>query len=487
MLKSKIDAKIIIRIVGLLLIIEGFFMFLCLPFSMYYSEGDFNALLYSGLITVSAGILLKLIAGKSQNENIGKRNAYITVTLVWIVMSLFGTIPYLLSGAIPKFTNAFFESISGFTTTGASILYNVEAVPKGILFWRSMTHWIGGLGIIVLSISILPFLGVGGMQLFIAETSSGTKLEKLHPRIKETAKGLWGIYFLLTFAETIFLMMGKMDLFDALCHSFATVATGGFSTQNASIANYSPYIQYVIVVFMILSGTNFTLHYWALHGKMNKVVKNEEYKYYIFLLLSLTVIISVSLYHSRNISFEKAFRDSLFQVVSIGTCTGFVTADYMHWPVILWSLIFFLMFSGGCIGSTSGGIKIMRHILLFKNSRLELKRLIHPNAVIPLRFNDKPVSQKIISNVFAFFLVYMLVFVIASILLISVGLDTNSAMGGVASCLGGIGPGLGSVGPAGNYANVPVFGKWVLSIVMLLGRLELFTVIILFSPSFWKK
>lgn len=487
MLRSKINFSIIFKIIGILLIIEGFFIFLCLPFSIYYGSEDFYPILNSGLITVCVGLFLWFVFRNASNKNIGKKNAYIIVTSVWLIMSVFGTLPYILSGEIPNFTDAFFETISGFTTTGASILTDVESVSKGVLFWRSMTHWIGGMGIIVLSIAILPILGVGGMQLFIAETSPGTKPEKLHPRIKETAQRLWGIYVLLTFFETGFLMLGHMNLFDALCHSFGTIATGGFSTQNSSIANYSSYIQYVIIFFMFLSGTNFTLHYFSLHGKFKKVFKNEEYKWYAFILFSLSIIITFILFFSRDITFEKAFRDSLFQVVSIGTCTGFATTDYMHWPVIGYSLIFFLMFSGGSVGSTSGGIKIMRHVLLFKNIKLQIKKIIHPTAVIPLRLNEKPVSKDIVTNVIAFFIVYFITFIIGSIILISSGLDLDSAMGGVASCLGGIGPGLGSVGPVSNYAEISIISKWTLSVIMLLGRLELFSVIILFSRSFWRK
>ncbi|MBC8486899.1 MAG: TrkH family potassium uptake protein, partial [Bacteroidetes bacterium] len=381
----------------------------------------------------------------------------------------------------------FFETISGFTTTGASILTDIESVPKGILFWRSMTQWIGGMGIIVLSVAILPLLGIGGMQLFVAEIP-GIAPDKLHPRITQTAKRLWLIYVLLTFVETILLMLGGMDLFDSLCHSFATMATGGFSTQNASVANYSAHIQYVLIVFMFLAGTNFTLHYFALQGKFKNIWKNEEYRYYLLFILCFTVLITfIWILYSNINNIEKTFRDSLFQVVSIITTTGFVSSDYLNWPGFLWFFIFLLMFVGGSAGSTGGGIKIARHILLLKNSSAELKRSIHPQAIIPVKFNGKAVSQDIIFKVMAFFLIYLTIFFIGTFVMTLFGLDFKSAIGSTIATLGNIGPGIGKVGPAHNYAWIPDMGKWFLSLLMLLGRLELFTVLIIFTSSFWKK
>ncbi|MDZ7743023.1 MAG: potassium transporter TrkG [Bacteroidota bacterium] len=376
--------------------------------------------------------------------------------------------------------------MSGFTTTGASILTDIESVPRGILFWRSLTHWIGGMGIIVLSVAILPVLGIGGMQLFVAEMP-GIQPDKLHPRITQTAKRLWGVYLLLTVAETLLLLGGGMDLFNALCHTFGTVATGGFSTQNASIANYSPFIQYVIIIFMILAGTNFTLHYFALHGRFGRVWKNEEFRKYIYLFFIVTAILTVSLILLRHEEFELAFRESLFQVVSIVTTTGYVSADYLLWPGILWMVIFLLMFVGGSAGSTGGGIKVVRQLLLFKNSGMELKRLVHPNALIPVRLNGKAVNQEIIFKVMAFFLIYIIIFALGTLVMSMLGLDFETAIGASVATLGNIGPGIGDVGPTGNYAAIPLFGKWFLSFLMLLGRLELFTVLIILTPAFWKK
>jgi len=493
-----LNFNIISQILGILLIIEGAFLLTALPFSWYYSneqtfdfhifdgQHDFWPLVISAIITFTAGAGLYFAAGRGLNKVISKRDGYLIVSLAWVIISIFGALPFYLSGTIPSYTNAFFETISGFTTTGATIITDIEAMPKGLLFWRSMTHWIGGMGIIVLSLAILPFLGIGGMQLFIAEVPGPTP-DKLHPRITQTAKRLWGIYVLLTIIETGLLMLGGMNLFEGLCHAFGTMATGGFSTRNTSIADFSPYIQYVITVFMILAGTNFTLHYIALHGKIKDVWKNEEYRYYIFTILIATVIITTTLFFTHQEGVEKSFRDSIFTVVSILTTTGFVTADYLIWPGVLWFLIFMLMFVGGSAGSTGGGIKVVRQLLLFKNSLLELKRLMHPQAVLPVRMNDRPVSQDIIFNVLAFFLIYMIIFAIGTFVMSFLGLDFESAIGSTAATLGNIGPGIGSVGPVGNFAHIPIIGKWFLSFLMLLGRLELFTVLILLSPAFWKR
>lgn len=480
-----INVLMITRVIGFLLIVEGGFMFTGIPFSLYYCDKCYD-LIYSGLITAGAGGLMMLIAWNPKNKNIGKREGYIIVSLTWVVISLFGTLPYLFSGAIPAFTNAFFETMSGFTTTGASILTDIESLPRGILFWRSLTHWIGGMGIIVLSVAILPVLGIGGMQLFVAEMP-GIQPDKLHPRITQTAKRLWAIYLLLTVVQTALLLFGGMDLLNALCHTFGTVATGGFSTQNTSIAGYSPFIQYVIIIFMILAGTNFTLHYFALHGRFRRVWKNEEFRKYIYLFSIVTLLLTASLMLLRHEELELAFRESLFQVVSIITTTGYVSADYLLWPGILWMVIFLLMFVGGSAGSTGGGIKVVRQLLLFKNSGMELKRLVHPNALIPVRLNGKAVNQEIIFKVMAFFLIYIIIFAFGILVMSMLGLDFETAIGASAATLGNIGPGIGEVGPTGNYASIPVFGKWFLSFLMLLGRLELFTVLIILTPAFWKK
>ncbi len=481
-----INFKVIIKVIGFLLIIEGVFMFGALPFSLYYGEHESLSILYSGLITILTGGIL-WFSTRKHPKNIGRKEGYVIVAITWIIISLFGTLPFIISQTIPNFTDAFFETISGFTTTGATILTDIEAMPKGILFWRSMTHWIGGMGIIVFTVAILPILGIGGMQLYSAEMPGVTK-DKLHPRITATAKRLWAIYMILTLAETIFLLIGGMSLFDALCHTFGTVATGGFSTHNTSAAGFSAYNQYVIIVFMILAGTNFTLHYFALHGQLRKVWRNEEFRYFIYLILTGTLIITLVLAISKDgMSIEEAFRTSFFQVTSIITTTGYITDNYMLWPGMVWFLIVLMMFVGGMAGSTGGGIKVVRQLLLLKNSLLELKRLIHPQAIIPVRMNGKVVSQDIIFKVMAFFLIYIIIFLFGTTVMTLFGLDGATAIGAAAATIGNIGPGIGNVGPVDNYAFIPHGGKWFLSFLMLLGRLELFTVLILFSPAFWKK
>jgi trk system potassium uptake protein TrkH len=481
-----ISVRVIIKVIGFLLMIEGIFMLLGLPFSFYYGEHKAMSLVYSALITSGVGGLLWFSTRKNP-KSIGRKEGYVIVAITWIVISLFGTLPFLLSGTIPRFTDAFFETMSGFTTTGATILTDIESLPKGILFWRSLTHWIGGMGIIVFTVAVLPILGIGGMQLYAAEMPGVTK-DKLHPRITATAKRLWAIYLIFTISQTILLLLGGMSLFDALCHTFGTVATGGFSTHSQSIAAFSPYIQYVIVIFMILAGTNFTLHYFALHGQLRKVWRSDEFRYFIYLILSGTLIITLVLAFSQDgKSFEEAFRAAFFQVTSIITTTGFITDNYLAWPGMIWFLIVLMMFVGGMAGSTGGGIKVIRQLLLLKNSLLELKRLIHPQAIIPVRMNKKVVSQDIIFKVIAFFLIYIIIFIIGATVMALIGLDAPTAIGAAAATIGNIGPGLGNVGPVDNYASIPEGGKWVLAFLMLLGRLELFTVLILFSPAFWRK
>ncbi len=480
-----LNVWILMKVMGVLLLILAGFMLTSLIVSIYYHE-PVLPIIFSAFITALFGGVLLFFGNKNSNKNIGKREGYMIVTLTWVIISIFGALPFILSGAIPSFTNAFFETMSGFTTTGSSILTDIESVPKNILYWRAMTHWIGGMGIIVLTVAILPFLGIGGMQLLIAEMP-GIAPDKLHPRITATAKRFWGIYVILTVVEVLLLWGGEMNLFDAVCHSFATMATGGFSTKNDSIAGFLPYSQYIIILFMILAGTNFTLHYFAFHGQVKKVFKNDEFKTYLSIIAVVTVILTFGLIIIVNTGVEKAFRESLFTVVSILTTTGFVTADYIVWPVFLWVFVAALMFIGGSAGSTGGGVKIIRHLLLIKNSWIELKRTIHPAAIIPVKYGGKSISQQVIFNVMAFFLIYILIFSFGVIAMALLGLDFETSVGASIASLGNIGPGIGGVGPVENYAFIPPFGKWILSFLMLLGRLELFTVLIIFSPAFWKK
>jgi trk system potassium uptake protein TrkH len=480
-----LNVWIIMKMMGILLLIITFFMLTSLIPAFYYNENIYPVII-SSIITFVAGLIIFFTGNKRNDRNIGKREGYMIVAITWIITSVFGSLPFIFSGAIPSFTDAFFETISGFTTTGASILTDIESLPKNILYWRAMTHWLGGMGIIVLTVAILPVLGIGGMQLLIAEMP-GIAPDKLHPRITATAKRFWGIYVVLTIAEVLLLWAGEMNFFDSVCHAFATMATGGFSTKNDSVASFAPYTQYVIIVFMIFAGTNFTLHYFAIHGNLKKVLKNEEFKTYLLLIIFVSLYIALGLFFIMDTDTERAFRDSLFTVVSIITTTGFVTADYITWPVYLWILVFALMFIGGSAGSTGGGVKIIRHLLLLKNSWLELKRTIHPAAVIPVKYGAKPISQQIIFNVMAFFLIYILLFSFGVIGMALLGMDFETSVGASIATLGNIGPGIGGVGPVENYYFIPPLGKWLLSFLMLLGRLELFTVLLIFSPAFWKK
>ncbi len=481
-----INFRTIINILGFLLLIEGLFLFSAIPVSLIYQEGDSYAFVFSGLIAILIGGISWILT-RTSRLSLSKKDGYIIVTAGWMLFSFVGALPFVISGAIPSYTDAFFETMSGFTTTGASILNDIESLSHAMLFWRSLTQWIGGMGFIVLSLAILPLLGIGGMQLFIAEVP-GPSPDKLHPRIKGTASRLWLIYVIFTLALIVLLWLGDMNLFDAICHSFTTMATGGYSTKQASIAYWdSPYIQYVITLFMFIAGTNFTLSYYALHLRFGRVFKNEEFRYYLGFVLGFTFLMATIMYFSMDVSAENSFRNSLFQVVSIMTTTGFITADYMQWTSVLWVMIVVLMFFGGSAGSTGGSIKIMRIVLVLKNSVLELKRLIHPNAVIPVRFNQQAINPSIVTNVLAFVSFYILIVVAGMVVMSAIGYDLDTSLGAVATCLGNIGPGIGLVGPVDSFSHIPDFGKWFLSFLMMIGRLELFTVLVLLTPEFWKK
>jgi trk system potassium uptake protein TrkH len=474
-------------VLGLLLLFNGLFMLLCIPASLIFGEESWKALGLAGAITTFTGGLMSSIFLRA-DRSVKKREGYAIVSLSWVLMAIFGSLPYLISGTIPNISHALFETMSGFTTTGATILDDIESLPKGILLWRSVTHWIGGMGIIVLAVAILPFLGIGGMQLFSAE-SPGPSTDKLHPRITETAKRLWFIYVAFTVIEMFLLKLAGMTWYDAINHAMSTMSTGGFSTKNASVAHYdSALIQYIIILFMILAGMNFSMTYFALKGKLRKVWYNDEWRMYMSAIaIVVTVSTLIVFFQTPQDNIELAFRESLFQVVAVITTTGFVTADFTAWTPFLTLIFFALMFVGGSAGSTSGGVKIIRHIIIHRNSVNELKRLIHPSAVLPVKFNRTMVNQKTTYNVLAFFLIYLLVFLISSASLAAMGLDFDTALGAGASCLGNVGPGLAGVGPVENYTIIPDAGKVLLLFTMLLGRLEIFTVVVLLSPSFWKK
>lgn len=461
-------------------------MLLGLPFSYYYHSADKTAMLLSAGITFLSGGLLALLFRTHERKPVGRPESFLIVSVVWFLWSVFGTLPFLLSGAMNSFSDAFFEAVSGFTTTGSSVLKDVEVVPHGVLFWRSLTHWIGGMGIVVFTVAFLPFMGAGGSQLFSAEASDPIK-EKIRPRIIEAAKILWGIYLLLTVSMTLLLMLGNMSLFDALCHTFGAIGTGGFSTRNQSLAAFSPYCQYIVILFMVMGATNFSLHFYLLSGKWRNVFRDQEYRFYLGVISLATLFIGGWLYFDNGYNVEESFRHSLFQVTSILSTSGFATDNYMVWATPLWMVLFLLMFMGGMAGSTTGGMKQVRVLIAFKAIRTEFKKVLHPSAFIPLKLNGRVIRDEVLRNVFIFLFIYIGTFITASLALMIMGVDFITSIGSTAATLGCIGPGLGETGPVGNFSGIPMPGKWVLSYCMLVGRLELFSVIILFAPAYWKK
>ncbi|MEC7063050.1 MAG: TrkH family potassium uptake protein, partial [Bacteroidota bacterium] len=486
--KGLFNSSVIVYVIGTLLLLNGTLMLSCVPFAIYYDDQNhINTFLLCSLITISFGFLLRFLTKDEKNAEIKKRDGYLIVVSGWLCMTFFGTLPYLLTDSIPSFTDAFFETMSGFTTTGSTILDEIESLPKSILFWRSMTQWIGGMGIIVLTIAILPLLGIGGMELFVAEAPGPTK-DKIHPRIKETAKRLWIIYFSLTALETVVLMFFGLSFFDAINHSLTTTSTGGFSTKQESIAAFqNPFVEAVIVIFMFLAGTNFTMIYFGLKMKFRKIVNNDEFKWYLSAVFVLILLLSFYRTHTSSSDFIHAFREISFQVVSIITTTGYATADYTLWGSFLTFIFFLFLFSGASAGSTSGGIKIVRIILLIKNGLLEFKRRLHPKAVIPVMLNKQVISSTITYNLLAFIFLYLFVFTLGSIFLSFLGIDMLTSISAVASAVGNVGPGIADVGPSSSFSQLPTSAKWILSLLMLMGRLELFTVCVLFTPYFWKR
>lgn len=467
----------------------GFTMLIPLSFGAWHSDASHESLIISAAITVGVGILLWWLTRNSSRQ-VGKREGFLIVSIGWISVSLLTALPYTFSSTLPSFTDAFFEAVSGLTTTGASVINDIEAVDRGILLWRSISQWIGGMGIIVLTVAIFPLLGIGGVELFVAE-APGPKSDKIHPRITEVAKRIWLIYCGLSFTLMIILWLAGMSFYDAINHGFTTMATGGFSTKNASIAHYpQPLIQYTITFFMFLAGINYTVIYFGLMGKLKKVWKSEEFRTYTKFIVLTIVLLTTALCFQKGGSIEQNFREISFQVVSIVTTTGFVSADYTVWAPAFTLVFFILLFMGGCAGSTSGGIKFIRHLVFFKNSYYEFRRLLHPRAVVRLKIDGKLVAPRILTHILVFLLIYLFLFVVGSVIMAMILHDFDqpfvTAIGAVATSLSNVGPAVGQVGPVHNFAEIPVMGKWFLVSYMLLGRLELFTILILFTPYFWK-
>ena len=479
--------RYILYVVGTLILFFGLTMVIPLAFAIYSQDDSLKPLLKSMALTTSTGFFCFALFRRQRAALISQREGMAIVAIGWTVVGLFGALPFYLADSNWTFVDAFFESVSGFTTTGSSILTNIEALPKGLLFWRSFIQWLGGMGIIVLSIAILPFLGVGGMQLYKAEVPSPVP-DKLKPRIRDTAVILWKVYALFSAAQVILLMLGGMTLFDAICHAFTTMPTGGFSTKNASIAHYnSPYIDGVIIVFMVLAGINFSLHYQLLRGRALAFWKDAECRFFLATVLILTLVVSWDIFGSVFDHAGQALRFGAFQVVSIITTTGYVTYDYQQWPAMSQLILLFCMFIGASAGSTGGGLKCLRIMLCFKYCYKELFSMVHPRAVSSIKIGGRIVPEDVMRSVMGFLALYLGLFGVSTVLLAGLGVNFVTAIGAVAACLGNIGPGFGLVGPVDNFALIPYLGKWLLIWCMLLGRLEIFTLLIFLVPEFWRK
>lgn len=482
---NKVNVHHVLHVVSISVLFETIFVLFCIPVALFYHEKEVNALILSfGVMAFLSGGIFLLT--RNRIGDLSVKDNYISVVLTWFFIALFGAVPYLITGAIPSFKDAFFESVSGFTTTGSSILVDIEALPKSLLFWRAETHWLGGMGIIVLVIAFMPYFKIGGQHLIMAEGSFFTT-EKIKSQTIDVAKRMWLIYLTLTIAETILLKIGGMGWFDSVCHSFATIATGGFSTKNASLINASAFSQYVVIIFMTLSGMNFTMHYLFVHGRFKKVFRNEEIKAYLAIIFIVAISITIIIHSRFNLNWEKSFRDALFQVSSIITATGFVSADYQLWPASAKIFILMVMLTGASVGSTGGGIKVARYVIMFKNLRLHIRRIVKPNLIQVLRYNGQAVSGDVAFGIMGFVFVYYITIIFGTLIMTLTGLDRASAASSVITTLGGIGPGFNAVGPIENFSHITDFGKYYLSFNMILGRLEILSILVLFIPSFYKR
>jgi trk system potassium uptake protein TrkH len=471
---------------GIMFILETAFLLITLGVSFVYKEDDFIPLLQSSGIMLVTGVICYLVGFRANERNTGIRESMLVVTFTWGLLSLLGMMPFYLSGYIDNVTDAYFETMSGYTTTGATILKDIEALPHGLLFWRSLTQWQGGLGIIVFTVALMPLMG--GVQLFNAETP-GITHERFRPRVTQVAKRLWGVYFFLTVVVFFFLWAGPMDFFDSVNHALTCIATGGYSTKNASIGYWnSAYVEYVLIFFMFVGATNMTLIYFCFNGNPSKLFKDEEFKWYFWIVVIIALVSTLWILNLGIVSdAETGFREALFQVVTLITTTGYGTIDYISWGPFFWMIVLFLMFVCGCAGSTSGGLKVARYVILMKNLGNEFKKQTHPHAVIPVRMDGHVVSGEIVHKVLAFAFAYLGLIAVGCVLLTLDGVEFTDSLGACVSAIGNVGPGLGGLGPAGNFADLPSFCKWVLSFLMLVGRLEIFTVLTLFSRSFWKQ
>ncbi len=479
--------RYVLYVVGILTLFLALTMALPLLVGLWYRDASVAPLLKSIAITAGCGTVMYLLFRSGRVDIISQREGMAIVAAGWTAVGLFGALPFHLGGEFASFTDAFFESVSGFTTTGSSILTDIEGVSKGLLFWRSLIQWLGGMGIIVLSLAILPFLGVGGMQLYKAEVPSPVP-DKLKPRIRDTAKILWQVYALFTLLETILLMAGGMSLYEAVCHAFTTMPTGGFSPKGASIAAYDNlYFDFIIILFMLLAGVNFSLHYQMLRGKPLAFWRDSECRFFLGLVAVLIFLVTADVWYGVYETLGEALRYGTFQVVSILTTTGYATADYEGWPAMSQVILLLCMFLGASAGSTGGGMKCLRIMLCLKFCYRELFSLIHPHGVMRLKIAGKPIPDDVMRSVLGFLSLYILLFAVCAVLLAGMGVDFVTAFGAVAATIGNIGPGFGTVGPVENFAGIPEAGKWLLIWCMLLGRLEIYTIIVLLVPEFWRR
>nr|WP_297269128.1 TrkH family potassium uptake protein [uncultured Prevotella sp.] len=483
-----INHQLICKVLGQLLFLEAVLLMVSLGVSIGYQEDDVFAFLVTIFITIGAGLALKW-RGHNADNSMSRRDAYLVVSLAWIVFSFFGTFPFLISGYIHSFTDAYFETMSGFTTTGATIIDNVEVLPHGLLFWRSLTQWIGGLGIVFFTIALLPSLVGGQIKVFAAEATGPIKT-KLHPRLSTSAKWIWSIYIVLTIACIVSYYFGGMNVFDSFNYAMTTTATGGFATHNTSTEFFhSPTLEYICTLFTFLSGINFTLLYAAvIKLNIKNLFKNSEFKFYIFLVVVFTAFIMMELMTMRHYDLERAFRCGLFQVVSFITTTGLFNDDAATWPHVTWVVLALCMFFGACSGSTSGGIKCIRGVMLLRIVKNEFKQILHPNAVLPLKIDGVNVPNQKRVTLLAFLVTYLIICLIISFTMIAMGIDNTNAITITLSSIGNVGPTLGvEIGPTMSWSQLPDIAKWFCSLMMLIGRLEIFSVLVIFTPAFWKE
>lgn len=472
----------ILRILSTILLIECASFIICIPVAKILNE-PVSPFFWATVITYGASLVFSLLSHKAVESNFSNRDGYLVVTFAWLCFIIFGTLPYLLSGSISSFTDAFFESSSGFTTTGSTIVSDLDLLPRSIIFWRSFTHWIGGLGIIALVIIILPSLRITGYQLFTLESSMK---EKIHPKTKAIGIRILIIYLGMTIVETIFLVAGDMDLFESICHTFGTVATGGFSVRNDSLASYSSYSQYVVLIFMFLAGISQVVYYHLLKLNFMKIKNNEELWFYLTITILAGAMASVLILVNSDYTPEHSIREGFFNVISVITTTGFASADYLYWPLPGTLLIFILLFVGASTGSTTGSIKVARHLIVAKSIKAAFIKLIHPNAVMNIRLSGKILSEKICIAIISFVMMYLFIFITGTIIVVLTGVDVITSASAVAASLGNVGPGLANVGPMANYAHFPAMTKTIFSLLMIIGRIEIIAILTLFTRSFWK-